>query len=157
MDIDIVSIDPKNPQFVRLENYQMRPPTNKEKVAVKAFYLPAINDNTSTLAIGVGASYIFTADLSGCLFAAYGPSADNITVEHVNVRTAQAQVPILPRAQAIINANYGFYKILSPVTVPNADGTQVKVYAANSSVVGLKIAGAWNFYYKSSMTTVGLL
>jgi len=157
MDIDLVSIDPHNAQFIRLENYAMRPPVRETK-AVHSFYLPAINDNTSTLAVGVGANYIFTADLSGCLFAAYGASADNITVEHVNVRNpAQAQVPILPRAQAIIAANYGFYKILSPVAVPNADANHVKVYNANSSVVGVKIGGAWNFYYKSSMTTVGLL
>ena len=157
MDIDLVSIDPHNAQFIRLENYAMRPPVRETK-AVRSFYLPAINDNTSTLAVGVGANYIFTADLSGCLFAAYGASADNITVEHVNVRNpAQAQVPILPRAQAIIAANYGFYKILSPVAVPNADANHVKVYNANSSVVGVKIGGAWNFYYKSSMTTVGLL
>lgn len=157
MDIDLVSIDPHNAQFIRLENYAMRPPVRETK-SVRAFYLPAINDNTSTMAIGVGANYIFTADLSGCLFAAYGPSADNITVEHVNVRNpAQAQVPILPRAQAIIAANYGFYKLLSPVAVPNADANHVKVYNANSSVVGVKIGGAWNFYYKSSMTTVGSL
>lgn len=157
MDIDLVSIDPRNAQFIRLENYAMVPPPREAK-AVRSFYLPAINDNTSTLAIGVGANYVFTADLSGCLFAAYGASADNITVEHVNVRNpAQAQVPILPRAQAIIAANYGFYKILSPVAVPLADPNHVKVYNANSSVVGVKIGGAWNFYYKSSMTTVGLL
>jgi hypothetical protein len=157
MEIDLVSIDPHNAQFIRLENYAMRPPVRESK-AVRAFFLPAINDNTSTLAIGVGGNYIFTADLSGCLFAAYGPSADNITVEHVNVRNpAQAVVPILPRAQAIIAANYAYYKILSPAAVPNADPNHVKVYAANSSVVGVKIGGAWNFYYKSSMTTVGLL
>jgi len=158
MDIDLVSIDPQNAQFVRLENYLMRPAKGKETTPVKAFYLPAINDNTSTLAIGVGANYIFTADLSGCLFAAYGPSADNITVEHVNVRNpAQAVVPILPRAQAIIAANYAFYKLLSPVAVPNADPTHVKIYAANSSVVGAKIGGAWNFWYKPSMTTIAML
>ncbi len=157
MDIDMVSIDPQNKQFIRLENYAMRP-TPRETTAVRAFYLPAVNDNTSTLAIGVGANYVFTADLSGCLFAAYGPSADNITVEHVNVRNpAAAVVPILPRANAIIAAAYGFYKLLSPVAVPGSDPNHVKVYAANSSVVGVKIGGAWNFYYKSSMTTVGLL
>ena len=158
MDIDLVSIDPKNAQFIRLEDYTMRPAKDKEKTSVKAFYLPAVNDNTSTLAIGPGASYIFTADLSGCLFAAYGASADNITVEHVNVRNAAvAAVPILPRANAIIAAAYGFYKILSPVEVTGSDPKHVKQYAANSSVVGVKIGGAWNFWYKPTMTTISML
>jgi hypothetical protein len=157
MDIDLVSIDPRNAQFIRLENYAQRP-APREAQAVRSFFLPAINDNTSTLAIGVGANYIFTADLSGCLFAAYGPDAGNITVEHVNVRNPLAAVvPILPRALAIIAGGFGFYKILSPVVVPGAPGAHVKTYAANSSVVGVKIGGAWNFYYKPGMNAVALL
>ena len=96
--------------------------------------------------------------MSGCLFAAYGPSADNITVEHVNVRHPQAAaVPILPRAIAIIGAHHAFYKILSPVIVPNADPTHVKVYGLASAVVGVKVGGAWNFWYKPTLTTVALL
>lgn len=157
MDLDLVSIDPQNPQFVRLENYAQRP-LPREAQAVRSYYLPAINDNTSTLAIGAGANYIFTADLSGCLFAAYGPDAANITVEHVNVRNAHAAaVPILPRALAIVGAGHGFYKILSPVAVPGANPAHVKTYAANSSVVGVKIAGAWNFHYKPGMNVVAML
>jgi hypothetical protein len=157
MDIDLVSIDPRNAQFIRLENYAQRP-APRETNAVRSFFLPAINDNTSTLAIGAGANYIFTADLSGCLFAAYGADAGNITVEHVNVRNPLAAVvPILPRALAIIAAGYGFYKMLSPVAVPGAPGAHVKTYAANSSVVGVKIGGAWNFYYKPGMNAVALL
>lgn len=157
MDLDLVSIDPHNPQFIRLENYAMRPPV-REANAVRGFYLPAVNDNTSTLAIGAGGSYIFTADLSGCLFAAYGPNAGAITVEHVNVRNpAVALVPILPRALAIIGGGHGFYKVLSPVPVPGANPQHVKTYNANSSVVGVKIAGAWNFYYKPTMTSIARL
>ena len=39
MDIDLVSIDPQNAQFIRLENYLMRPAKGKETTSVKAFYL----------------------------------------------------------------------------------------------------------------------
>jgi hypothetical protein len=157
MQIDLVPIDRQNPQFVRMENYAMRP-VPRETKHILAWYLPAIHNNTSTLAIGgVGGNYIFTADLSGCLFAAYGPDAANITVEHVNVRDANAAVPIQPRATAIITGGFGFYKLLSPVALPGANGAHVKTYAANSSVVGVKIGGAWNFYYKPTIDSVALL
>ncbi|MFP4348400.1 MAG: hypothetical protein ACOC0H_07820 [Thermodesulfobacteriota bacterium] len=156
MDIDIVPIDSQNPQFVRLENYSMRSHSRGAQ-PVKAFYLPAIFNNTSTLTIDNTRDFMFTADLSGCLFAAYGPNSSSLTVEHVNVRTPSAQVPIVPRATAIINGNYNFYKILSPVPIHGANTGNVKTYTANSSVIGIRSGGGWQFYYKPSISSVAQL
>ena len=100
---------------------------------------------------------MFTADLSGCLFAAYGATANTITVEHVNVRSPTALVPILPRAQAIIAAHHNFYKILLLVHIPGANPAHVKVYNANSSVVGVNTGAGWQFHYKPTMATIALL
>ena len=156
VDIDLVSIDPQNPKFIRLENYFMRR-HDRGAQPVRAFFLPAIFNNTSTLDINNARRYMFTADLSGCLFAAYGANANAITVEHVNVRSPGAAVPILPRAQAIIGAHHNFYKILSPRPIPEADPAHVKVYVANSMVVGVNTGAAWQFYYKPAMNEVALL
>ncbi len=156
MDIDLVTVDPKNPGFIRLENFNRRKHGWGAK-ALRSFFLPAIFNNTSTININTTRNYMFTADLSGCLFAAYGANANTITVEHVNVRSPTALVPILPRAQAIIVANYNFYKILSPVAVLGADAAHVKVYAQNSSVIGIKTGAGWVFHYKPSMATVAQL
>ncbi len=155
MNIDLVSIDPHNAQFIRLEDFALRQ-HNSSARCVSAYFLPAVVDNTSTLAIGGARDYMFTADLSGCLFAAYGANSTNITVEHVNVRTGAAVVPILGRAQAIINANYNYYKILSPVPIPNANPAHVKTYNANSSVVGIR-RGGWQFHYKPNMNAIAQL
>ena len=156
-DIDLVSIDPRNPEFIRLEDFTRRKHGWVGAKPVKAFFLPGVHNNTSTLNINTARSYMFTADLSGCLFAAYGADASAVTVEHVNVRDKKALVPILPRAQNIIAANHAFYKILSPVAIPGADANHVKVYAANSSVVGILTGGSWRFHYKPAMTTVAML
>lgn len=152
MDIDLVSVDPQMPDCIRLEDFNLRKHHTslrlKPAQPVRAYFLAAVYDNASTLRITNERNYLFTADLSGCLFAAYGANANDLTVEHVNVHTPHARVPILPRAQAIIAANYNFYRILSPVPIAGSNPFYVKVYSANSSVMGLRIGGAWTFHYK---------
>lgn len=158
MNLDFVSIDPQNPAFIRMEDYDKRS-HSKGAAPIAAYFLPAVVDDTSTLDIDIdfNRSYMFTADLSGCLFAAYGNDASRITVEHVNVRTANARVNIAARAQAIIAAGYGYYRILSPKAIPQSNPQYVKSYDATSSVVGIRTGAGWSFYYKPEMYEIAKL
>lgn len=158
MNLDFVSIDPQNPAFIRMEDYDKRI-HGKGAAPITAYFLPAVVDDTSTLDIDVDFSrnYMFTADLSGCLFAAYGNDASRITVEHVNVRTANARVNIAARVQAIIAAGYAYYKILSPQPIAQSNPQHVKSYAATSSVVGIRTRAGWSFYYKPEMYEIAEL
>jgi hypothetical protein len=135
---------PLNPPSVMMKNY-LKVEGAKEGVSIPAYYLPAIVDNTSTMKIGVGKPYFFTADLSGCLFAAYGPNDSDLTVEHVNVRTPAAAVPIAPRIAAIAGAGHAYCRILSPI--PSAQATAT--YTTGGNVIGvLDPAGGWTFHYR---------
>ena len=96
------------------------------------------------MTIGVGKPYFFTADLSGCLFAAYGTSDQDLTVEHVNARTTNAAVPIAARAGAILAAGHKFCKVLSPTPVHGAVS-----YKTGGNVIGvLDPQGGWKFHYR---------
>lgn len=152
-NIDLVHFDPHHRNLVRLENYDQRP-HGRGAAPIVSYYLPAVVDNTSTIPIGGARNYMFTPDLSGCLFAAYGANNQNLTVEHVNVRTGAAAVPIVPRATAIINAGHAYYRILSPVPIPGSNPAYVKTYNANSCVVGHNPGGGWIFYYKTTINNV---
>ncbi len=133
---------PINPEVVMMLNYLAVDSGGDSTIS--AYYLPAIVDNTSTMKIGVGKPYFFTADLSGCLFAAYGASDQDLTVEHVNVRTAAAAVPIPARVAAIATAGHAFCKILSPVPYPG-----VATYTTGGNVMGvLNPVGGWTFHYR---------
>ena len=145
-------VGPVTPQSVMMLNY-LALTGSTEGVSVSAYYLPAIVDNTSTMKIGVGKSYFFTADLSGCLFAAYGPSDQDLTVEHVNVRTAAAVVAIAPRLAAIATGGFAFCKILSPIPYPG-----VATYTTGGNVLGVcDPVGGWTFHYRVDGNAVAVL
>lgn len=146
-------VGPITPQVVMMLNY-LALTGSKESVSISAYYLPAIVDNTSTMKIGVGKPYFFTADLSGCLFAAYGPNNQDLTVEHVNVRTPGALVPITPRIGAIVAAGYAYCRILSPTANVAANAT----YTTGGNVIGvLDPAGGWTFHYRVDGNAVAVL
>ncbi len=151
-EIDLNPLNgPKNPESVMMRNYLAL--DDKEGTSISAYYLPAIVDNTSTMKIGVGKPYFFTADLSGCLFAAYGPSDEDLTVEHVNVRTNNAAVPIAGRVAAIAGGHHAFCKIISPIPYPG-----VTTYATGGNVIGVCApAGGWTFYHRLDRNPVGTL
>jgi hypothetical protein len=143
-EIDLKPIlGPKNPESVMMRNH-LKATDSTEKESISAYYLPAIVDNTSTMKIGVGKPYFFTADLSGCLFAAYGPSDEDLTVEHVNVRTTNAAVSIAARAGTILAGGHAFCKVLSPTPIPGAVS-----YTTGGNVIGvLDPQGGWTFHYR---------
>ncbi len=148
-NIDLVMVDSSIvPNVVRLEDYALRNNGIFSEAGVPAYYLPAVFNNTSTIALGNGADTMFTPDLSGCLFAAYGPSNSNLTVEHVNVRSAAAVVPIAPRAAAILASGNAYIFMITPVPIGGA-GTNVVSYATGGVVVGKRNqGGGWNFVYR---------
>lgn len=137
------------PKVVRLESYALRTHHFFSEAGLSAFYLPAIVDQSSTIPItAAGPEYMFTPDLSGCLFAAYGPSNDNLTVEHVNVRTINGAGLIGFRANQLINANHAYLFMITPQPIANAPATAV-TYTTGGVVVGVRnIGGAWNFIYR---------
>lgn len=149
--IDLVSVDPQMATVVRLEDYTKRK-HGRGATPIKAYYLPAEYNKAKTLQLGDQAIFMFTADLSGCLFAAYGNDSSNLTVEHVNVRDDSATVSIQGRASEIVDANHTYCKILAPAAIEGGNGSaSVTVYNANSCVVGKKDGSGWEFYYKPSL------
>lgn len=150
-------VGPKNPESVMLLNY-LKVEGKREGQSISAYYLPANVDNTSTLRIGVGKPYMFTPDLSGCLFAAYGPNANDLTVEHVNVRTIAAVVSIPVRAVAILNGGYPYCKIITPVPITVPVGTaQVANYNTGGNVVGVLTDNGWVFHYRVDQNAPAIL
>ena len=145
INIDIV--DAKGGGVMLLVDYDQRTHGAGAR-PVPANYLPFIMDNTSVLALNPAAPYMFTADLSGCMFAAYGPDPRNVTVEHVNQRTAQAKVNIADRCDQIVSQQYGFCKIVCRSSVPGLP-PQVQTYDENAAVFGLLTSSGWSFYLRS--------
>ncbi len=142
-DIDFIpTIDPIT---VLLANYQERQ-HHPGAQPIHAYYLPAIRNNSATLVLGDRASYLFTASLSGCMFAAYGPDARHVTVEHVNEFDDSPVVPIDARVQQILNQNYPFCRIVQFGDIPN-HGNQ---YFYNNLAMGMGIlhSDGWHFYLK---------
>ncbi len=152
-NIDLVMADNKtNPKFVRLESYDLRN-HGWFAEAIQAYYLPAIVDNYSTIPLGNAATYMFTPDLSGCLFAAYGADANNLTVEHVNVRSAAAPGGLIAnRAANAMQSPY--HRIVTPqplgVGLPN-----VVTYNTGGNVVGVRGGNGWSFIYRIDQNPVG--
>jgi hypothetical protein len=152
--IDLVMTDASiTPKVVRLESYDARSHGVGAK-AIDAYYLPAVVDDANTIEIGDKADYMFTADLSGCLFAAYGKDGKQLTVEHVNARTSKAKVPLARRANEINNAGHAYCKIIAPAKLPDA---QVESYDTGGNVIGIRENGAWKFYHHLDQRKVGEL
>jgi hypothetical protein len=152
-NIDLVMADNKtNPKFVRLESYDLRT-HGWGAEAIPAYYCPAIVDNYSTIPLGNNAAYMFTPDLSGCLFAAYGADANNLTVEHVNVRSNAAPAHLIAtRAANAMQSAY--YRIITPqpLGVVNAN---IVSYNTGGNVVGQRTGAGWVFIYHVDQNPVG--
>jgi len=107
------------------------------------------------MTIGVGKPFFFTPDMSGCLFAAYGPNDQNLTVEHVNVRTAAALVPIAARLAIIVAAGHAFCRVLSPTPFIHPN---VTLYNTGANVIGvLNPVGGWTFHFRADGNPVAIL
>lgn len=143
-NIDIV--DPKGAGVMLLTDYAQRTHSTGAQ-PVPANYLPFIQDDSSVLTLNPSAPYMFTADLSGCMFAAYGPDSRHVTVEHVNQRTAQARVNIAVRCNQIAAQQYGFCKIVCRGSAPDIS-PQVQTYESNAAVFGLLTNSGWDFYFR---------
>jgi len=150
-EIDLVSI---SEIFVRIENYKKKRRLFTEK-PIKAWFLPMTLDKSIQLDITDELEYVFTPDLSGCMFAAYGEFGNNITVEHVNNRTDDRKSLIRERIAEILNADHEFCKILSPLG--GYTDRRITTYStAGSCVVGLwrRIGGGWRFFFKPTPESV---
>jgi hypothetical protein len=149
MELDLVPVDPQNSWVVRIENYATRPHAFGSRPVV-AWFLPARADAISTLEIDSRCDYVFTADLSGCLFAVYGDEASGpVTVMHANARLG-TNAYMQSLVKSISAANHPFCKILSPHSVINPGRADLKIYPAsvNTCVVGDRRGGIWRFYFR---------
>ena len=158
-NIDLVP-HPGPPVVVTIENYDRRPHGIGAK-PIRAYWLPAEHDQTRTIPLGIAASYFFTADLSGCLFAAYYNAAHNLIVEHTNANGEAAHVNALitPRLTFISGMLVnGAIRVLTPIPWPAALGPApvgVIYYPPPQYawVIGGRLAdaaGGWRFRYKLS-------
>lgn len=129
-----------------LENYHTSP-HGIRAVPIHAYYLPVQTNLATSMLLGADAKYMFTSSLSGCLFAAYGNSASDVTVEHFNAYSdANPYNLILARINQIFNDRHLYCKILSPVSVP---GIPVIVYPRFACVIGVSDAARnWEFHCK---------
>lgn len=151
-DIDFIPTD--DTITVLLANYQERK-HHFGAQPVHAYYLPVIQDNSATLDLGDRAPYLFTASLSGCMFAAYGSDAQHVTVEHVNEFDNQAIVPIAARVRQILNQNYPFCRIVQFGNTPN-HGNQY-FYNNLAMVMGILHPDGWHFYLKPDAGTAAYI
>ena len=149
MNMDLVMADKNStPKAVRMEDYDLRGHSSGAS-ALACFFCPATLDNSESILINPTRKYAFTPDLSGCLFAAYGATRNNLTLEHVNVRTPNAVVAIAPRLAAILALNQNVTFILSPVPPAGGVGNATVVhYTLAANVVGVRGNNGWSFHYK---------
>jgi hypothetical protein len=113
---------------------------------IKAYYLPAHYDRTTTLQLGRDADYFFTDTITGCQFMAYGNNRHNITVCHVNALN-RGNAAYDTEATEVRQANYPVEIIygkrqyqgdLSPLDAPEVVVT----------VIGWRRADGWHFYQR---------
>ena len=158
-NIDLVPLPGPPYNRVRIENYNLRPHGIGAK-PIRAYWLPAQHGHIRTIILGNAASYFFTADLSGCLFAAYYNAAGNLIVEHTNARGNAAYVAahITPRLTFIHGMlGNGPIRVLTPMAWPAAAlgaapaaPHHVVHYPNLAWVIGGRLAGGWRFRYKLS-------
>ncbi len=148
-NIDLVPVGGHQDQAhgrVRIENYDQRQHKThlwSHPQPVPAYFLPARQGESVTILLTNQRNYMFTADLSGCLFAAYGNNTQTVMVEHVN-----AKALVIPRTQTILATNYIFCRLLTYHLPANADPAIVKTYTRGAWVIGLREGNSWAFYYK---------
>ncbi|NYE63656.1 hypothetical protein FHW58_004887 [Duganella sp. 1224] len=113
---------------------------------VRAYYLPAHFDQTTSLQLGRDADYFFTDTITGCQFMAYGNNRHNLTVCHVNA-LERGNCAYDAEAAEVRTANYPVQIIygkrqyqgdLSPLDAPEVVVT----------VIGWRRADGWHFYQR---------
>lgn len=146
LNVDLVNT-PDPDRDILIEDYAKRS-HGLTAQPIPAYILPAAVNNIATLTLGTGASYMFTSQLSGCMFAAYGPDSEHVTAEHVNaLYPEKAAVTIEDRIRQILSQNYPFCKIVRFGSERSTD-TQY-YYPAYAAVMGiLSSTGNWDFYLK---------
>lgn len=135
--------------MVFLEDYNSQQTHGCGAQPIPAYFLPAVYDDSRTLTLGQEVNYLFTPELSGCMFAAYGPDAGHVTVEHVNAKDAGARVPIPTRCQQILSQQYPFCKIVYSGPIPGIGEDLIHTYHGNGAVLGILVNGEWHFYLKA--------
>lgn len=146
LDVDFVNTPGPNSDIL-IESYATRT-HGLTAQPIHAYLLPALLNDISTLVLRDKASYMFTSQLSGCMFAAYGSDSKHVTVEHVNaLYPEQATVTIDERITQILDQHYPFCKIVRYGSERSTD-TQY-YYPAYAAVMGIRTAtGDWEFYLK---------
>lgn len=139
------------PGAIVLENYAYQRHRHKPSAQpVLAFYLRAEKNTPKRMIIDGRCDYMFTDNLSGCLFAASYNQNGTVTVEHFN---AYDEGSIEERVEAILNDpdhDFTMHKVLSPCEIEGANKEYVKEYTGESCVIGIRTTGRWRFYYKPS-------
>jgi hypothetical protein len=139
----------------RLEN--TRPRRYLGAWPVKAYFLTAGAGAEISFPISNHADYLFTYELSGCLFAAYGADRNNLTVEHSNYLNVAARAAREQRYRNRVNTiagdGHAFCRILTPhapaALPPPGPGVdrQMIAYPGGAELIGVLEGDGWHFYY----------
>lgn len=116
------------------------------EASIKAYYLPAQVDKTTSLQLGRDADYFFTDTITGCQFMAYGNNRHNLTVCHVNALNRgdakydeeAAEIKSAGYPVQIIYGKRQYQSGLAPLDAPEVVVT----------VVGWRRADGWHFYQR---------
>jgi hypothetical protein len=104
--------------------------------------------------LGANADYFFTAEMSGCMLAVYGPAATP-RVEHMNYQGPAgmaAQRAVYQARLGLIQNVYPAARILARTdTCLPAALAGVTYYNDMTWVIGVSVGGVWQFYYRSRM------
>lgn len=154
-DCDFVDTEKRGEKiFIVVDDYDSRS-HGCGATPIPAYCLPAVYNASSSLRLGQDARFLFTSALTGCIFAAYGADARNVTVEHVNEKNGMAAVSIAARCEEILNMHYPFCKIVlrSEDAAAGANGQDVYVYEDSAAVMGIRdeATGEWQFYFREDL------
>jgi len=151
-NIDLVPSGVPNAVFI--ENYDLRS-HGIGASPIRAYWLPAIVNGTNTIQLGNNANYLFTDEMTGCLFASYYNAAGNQIVEHTNDYASAGTVA--PRLNAIfpLAAANRPIKVLTRVPVPGGLAippapSSVVHYPQTVWVIGGRTGAGWVFRYRLS-------
>lgn len=149
-NIDLVGMD----NMMNLEKYDNRVHRCGAR-PVRAYFLRSVPNAVSELDVNLGAGFLFTPMLTGCMFAVYGE--DNTSVKAIHVNALDGSMRIRGKIEEI-RGEYAnrFYRILCRRS--DADGIPDKfVYTYNfdsaqnaeqTLVFGMRTNNEWHFYKK---------
>jgi hypothetical protein len=114
-----------------------------------AFLLFASPNNDNVAALPNTVDRFVTNDLSGCQFMAYGPSRDNLTVEHNNQIANNALYAA--RYAQIQAQHHVIFIALRPVNNANPNADEYN-FQLGANVVGVRKADGWHFFVRVATT-----